>query len=66
MSYDGGDLDVEVNEEKIQYVMQFLFDKGENASWTAEIREIIEDDRCTLAVDRPWAKNDQQFWIICT
>ncbi|GFS48085.1 histone-lysine N-methyltransferase SETMAR [Trichonephila clavipes] len=30
-------LKMEVNKEKIRYILQFFFDKGENASQTVEI-----------------------------
>ncbi|GFV42089.1 histone-lysine N-methyltransferase SETMAR [Trichonephila clavipes] len=47
---------MEVNKEKIRYILQFFFDKGENASQAAEIvNDIYSADTVTV--------NYVQFWF---
>ncbi|CAK9816710.1 Histone-lysine N-methyltransferase SETMAR [Anthophora quadrimaculata] len=47
---------MEVNKEKIRYILQFFFDKGENASQAAEIVNGVYDPDTVTA-------NYVQFWF---
>ncbi|GFU82720.1 histone-lysine N-methyltransferase SETMAR [Trichonephila clavipes] len=47
---------MEVNKEKIRYILQFFFDKGENASQAAEIANGVKSADTVIA-------NYVQFWF---
>ncbi|GFW73247.1 histone-lysine N-methyltransferase SETMAR [Trichonephila clavipes] len=49
-------LKIEVNKEKVRYILQFSFDKGENASQTSEILHGVYDAHTVTA-------NYMQFWF---
>ncbi|GFU84790.1 hypothetical protein TNCV_2127311 [Trichonephila clavipes] len=73
---------MEVNKEKIQYILQFLLDKGENASPAAEIvngfygadtgQNLNSDiycqqlDRLKLVTDQKWTKLAKRRCIVAT
>ncbi|GFU18289.1 histone-lysine N-methyltransferase SETMAR [Trichonephila clavipes] len=52
---------MEVNKEKIRYILQFFFDKGENAS---QVAEIVNDEYVADTVTANYVK----FWFrrICS
>ncbi|GFX22813.1 histone-lysine N-methyltransferase SETMAR [Trichonephila clavipes] len=48
-------LKIEVNKERIRYILQFFFDKGENASQAAEILNGVHDaDTVTANYEQVW------------
>ncbi|GFS90802.1 histone-lysine N-methyltransferase SETMAR [Trichonephila clavipes] len=47
---------MEINKEKIRYILQFFFDKGENASQAAEIVNGVYGAKAVIA-------NEVQFWF---